>query len=198
MKVLGLVGILLVTAACNNTTPTATTYKEQLGAPAAVAGNNNTGNAGAVDPAAGQAALAASCNTCHVDGGLGRVLTAAEAESIEKGGPVTSQPVYHSNLQATFDKDGANMAAYLKGDSTGGSTPAGGGAGDATAGEALLKANCEICHNPAGGGLGPALDEFSDFDGQVANPNPSHNGLADYFTKGGEKRNNIEAALKAK
>ncbi|WP_141732833.1 c-type cytochrome [Oligoflexus tunisiensis] len=193
MKVLGLVGILLVTAACNNTAPTATTYKEQLGAPAAVAGNNNTGNAngGAVDPAAGQAALAASCASCHVEGGVGRVLTANEADSIAKSGPVTSQPSFHTSLSDTFAKDGANMAAYLKGGATGGGDAPAAGAGDAAKGNALLTGTCGACH----GVSAVALDSFANLEGQDQDTAAHH--PANIRTAIKDNRADLEAAIKA-
>jgi cytochrome c2 len=193
MKVLGLVGVLLVMTACNNAAPTATAYKQQLGAPAAVTGGN-TGDATAGDPAKGQTALTA-CTGCHTEGGVGHVLVAADADSIASG-TAAQNPAHGAGLAATFEASGKDIAAYLKGGTTGG-TPAPGGAaaGDAVAGEALIKAQCEVCHAADGTGMGPALDSFSNLQGQEANQ--IHAGVLTNFTDP-KKKADIEAALKAR
>jgi hypothetical protein len=159
MKIFGLIGVLVLTAACNNAAPTATGYKQQLGAPAAVTGDNS-GNATGGDAAKGQAALAA-CTSCHVDGGIGHKLGPADADSIASGA-AAGNPAHGAGLKATFDADGKNIAAYLKGGSTGGTAPAA-GAGDAAKGEALLTGTCEAaCHGKTAG----PLDSFVSLDGQ--------------------------------
>jgi cytochrome c2 len=192
MKVLGLVGILLMMTACNNAAPTATAYKQQLGAPAAVTGNNS-GNATGGDAAKGQAALAA-CTACHTEGGIGHVLVAADADSIASGA-AAKNPAHGAGLAATFEASGKDIAAYLKGDSTAGAPTGGASAGDAVAGEALIKAQCEVCHVPDGTGMGPALDAFSNLQGQEANQ--IHAGVLTNFTDP-KKKADIEAALKAR
>ncbi len=157
MKILGLVGILLVTAACNNAAPTATAYKEQLGAPAAVTGNNS-GNASGGDATKGQTALAA-CTGCHAEGGAAHKLVAAAADSIASGA-AAKNPAHGAGLANTFTTSGKDIAAYLKGGSSG--APAA-GAGDAAKGEALLASTCEAaCHGKTAG----PLDSFVSLDGQ--------------------------------
>ncbi|HET9239413.1 MAG TPA: c-type cytochrome [Oligoflexus sp.] len=190
MKVLSLAALILVSVACNNAAPTATAYKEQLGAPAAVTGGNNTPTG---DAAKGQTALAA-CTGCHADGGAAHKLVAADADSIGNG-DAGKNPIHNSVPQAAkdaFKNNSLDMAVFLKGGSTGGTTPAG---GDAAAGEALLKAQCEGCHNPDGTGMGPVLDQFANLAGQEAKP--IHAGVAASFTDA-TKKADIEAALKAR
>jgi len=190
MKFLGLVGVFMLATACNNAAPTATTYKQQLGAPAAVTGNNS-GNATAGDPAKGQTALAA-CTGCHVEGGIGHKLVAGDAASLISG--AAADNAGHSGSKAISDAiktSGKDMAAFL----TGGAPAADTGtppatAGDAAAGKALLTANCESCHAP-GGDL--ALDAFSSFEGQDTAPH--HGPQIQTVIK--TSRADLEAALKA-
>jgi cytochrome c553 len=190
MKVLSLAALILVSVACNNAAPTATAYKEQLGAPAAVTGGNTpTG-----DAAKGQTALAA-CTGCHANGGAAHVLDGNDADSIGNG-DAGKNPIHNSVPQAAkdaFKNNSLDMAAFLKGGSSGG-TPAAGG-GDAAAGEALLKAQCEGCHNPDGSGMGPALDQFATLAGQEAKQ--IHAGVAASFTDA-KKKADIQAALSAR
>jgi cytochrome c553 len=159
MKVLSLAALILVSVACNNAAPTATAYKEQLGAPAAVTGNNNSTPAG--DAAKGQTALA-TCTGCHAEGGAAHVLVASDADSIGKGN-AGKNPIHNSIPQAAkdaFTNNALDMAAFLKGGSTGGTAS---GEGDAAKGNALLTATCEaVCHGKSAG----ALDSFSNFEGQ--------------------------------
>ncbi|HYX34945.1 MAG TPA: c-type cytochrome [Oligoflexus sp.] len=185
MKVLGLVGILLVTVACNNAPPTATGYKEQLGAPAAVTANPG-GSSG--DATRGQTALAA-CTGCHVAGGVGHVLVAADATSLESG-KAASNPAHGAGLAATFTASAKDIAAFLKGGAAGAAVT-----GDAVAGEALLKAQCETCHTPDGTGMGPALDGFAKVEGQDAKP--IHASVLANFTDP-KKKADIQAALTAR
>lgn len=193
MKVLGLVGIMLISVACNNAAPKATAYKEQLGAPAAVTGDNNASTG---DAAKGQTALAA-CTGCHVDGGAAHMLAAADADSIGKG-TAGSNPVHGSIPQAAkdaFKNNALDMAAFLKGGSTGGSPAA---TGDAAKGEALLKAQCEVCHKADGTGTGPALDQFAGIDAQI-DPSTKAAAHADGVTTAiKDNLADIKAALKAR
>jgi cytochrome c553 len=192
MKVLGLVGILLVSVACNNAAPTATGYKEQLGAPAAVTGNN-TGNAtGSGDAAKGQTALA-TCTGCHAEGGAAHKLVAADADSIGKG-TAGSNPIHGSIPQAAkdaFKNNALDMAAFLKGGTASGTPAAGAGAGDAAKGAALLTGTCEaVCHGKTAG----ALDSFSDLTGQETAPYHP----ADIQKAIGDNKDDLTAALKAR
>jgi cytochrome c553 len=158
MKVLGLVGILLLTVACNNVAPTATAYKEQLGASAAVTGGNNQTSG---DATKGQTALA-TCTGCHADGGAAHKLVAADADSIGKG-TAGKNPIHGSVPQAAkdaFQNNSLDIAALLSGGSTGGTAS---GAGDPAKGEALLASTCEAaCHGKTAG----LLDSFVSLEGQ--------------------------------
>lgn len=186
MKILSLVGILLMTVACNNAAPTATAYKQQLGAPAAVTGNNS-GNASGGDAAKGQTALAA-CTGCHADGGAAHKLGPADADSIASGA-AASHPSHGSGLAATFTSSGKDIAAYLKGGSSG--TPA--AAGDAAKGEALLASTCEAaCHGKTAG----PLDSFVSLEGQDGDAAGYH--PANVKTAITNNKADLAAALKAR
>jgi cytochrome c553 len=186
MKVLSLAALILVSVACNNAAPTATAYKEQLGAPAAVTGGNNTPSG---DATKGQTALAA-CTGCHADGGAAHKLVAADADSIGKG-TAGKNPVHTSVPQAAkdaFQNNALDMAAFLKGGSTGGTAS---GAGDAAKGEALLASTCEAaCHGKTAG----PLDSFVSLEGQEkAAYHP-----ADVQTAITNNKADLAAALKAR
>lgn len=193
MKVLGLIGVLVLATACNNAAPTATGYKQQLGAPAAVTGTNS-GNATAGDPAKGQTALA-GCTGCHTDAGTpAHKLAAADAASIESG-TAAGNAGHPAAIGDAIRRDGKDIAAFLKGGSTTGTGTPAAATGDAAAGQALLTAQCEGCHVPDGTGTGPALDEFSTLAGQEGNQ--IHASVQQNFTDP-KKKADIEAALKAK
>lgn len=165
MKVLSLAALILVSVACNNAAPTATAYKEQLGAPAAVTGNGNTPTG---DAAKGQTALA-TCTGCHAEGGAAHALVANDADSIGKG-TAGKNPIHNNVPQAAkdaFQNNSLDMAAFLKGGSTGG-TAAGGG--DAAKGTALLTGPCAACH----GASASDLDSFSNLDTAVGAAFASH------------------------
>lgn len=188
MKVLSLAALILVSVACNNAAPTATAYKEQLGAPAAVTGGNNNTPTG--DAAKGQTALA-SCAGCHADGGAAHVLVAIDADSIEKGN-AGKNPIHNNVPQAArdaFDKNSLDMAAFLKGGSTGGTASTG---GDAAKGTALITGPCAVCH----GKSASDLDSFSDLTNAVAPEFASH--PADTKKTIMDNKADLEAALKTR
>jgi mono/diheme cytochrome c family protein len=153
MKVLSLAAMILVSVACNNAAPTATAYKEQLGAPAAVTGNGNVTTGGG-DIEKGKTAFTASCASCHAPGAMSPL---DGSEDIKAGFGANAA---HTAFKPVFDNDSENISAYLK--SVNGGAPAA-GEGDAAKGNALLTATCEaVCHGKSAG----ALDSFSNFEGQ--------------------------------
>jgi mono/diheme cytochrome c family protein len=185
MKVFSMAALILVSVACNNAAPTATAYKEQLGAPAAVTGNGNATGGGDIEK--GKTAFTASCAGCH---GPGAMAPLDGSEDIKAGFGANAA---HTSFKSVFDNDSENIAAYLK--SVNGGTPAAAGGGDAAAGETLLKAQCEGCHNPDGTGMGPALDQFATLAGQESKQ--IHAGVAASFTDA-KKKADIQAALSAR
>jgi hypothetical protein len=146
MKVLSLAALILVSVACNNAAPTATAYKEQLGAPAAVTGNGNVTTGGG-DIEKGKTAFTANCAMAPLNG----------SEDIKAGFGANAA---HNAFKPVFDNDSENISAYLK-SVNGGASAA--GEGDAAKGNALLTATCEaVCHGKSAG----ALDSFSNFESQ--------------------------------
>jgi cytochrome c553 len=187
MKVLSLAALILVSVACNNAAPTATAYKEQLGAPAAVTGNNNSTPAG--DAAKGQTALA-TCTGCHAEGGAAHVLVASDADSIGKG-DAGKNPIHSSVPQAAkdaFTNNSLDMAAFLKGGSTGGTAS---GGGDAAKGNALITGACAACH----GASASDLDSFSNLETAVGATFASHTPEVKKMIT--DNKADLEAALKA-
>jgi mono/diheme cytochrome c family protein len=182
MKVLSLAALILVSMACNNAAPTATAYKEQLGSPAAVTGNGNETGGGDIEK--GKTAFTASCSGCH---GPGAMAPLDGSEDIKAGFGANAA---HPSFKTVFDIDSANISAYLK--SVNGGAASG---GDATAGETLLKAQCEDCHKPDGTGTGLTLDQFANLNGQESKT--IHSGVAANFTDS-KKKADIQAALKAR
>lgn len=161
MRVLASVGVFMLAMACNNTAPTATTYKQQLSNPQPVSEDLNR-NPATGDPAKGQTALAA-CTGCHAEGGMAHKLVAEDAESLISGTAADNSGHSGNNsIGEAIKTSGKDMAAFLTGSAPGPTTPPAAG-GDAAAGKALLTANCVSCHAP-GGGL--ALDAASSFEGQ--------------------------------
>lgn len=183
MKVLSLAALILVSVACNNAAPTATAYKEQLGAPAAVTGNGNATTGGG-DIEKGKTAFTASCAGCH---GPGAMAPLDGSEDIKAGFGANAA---HTSFKSVFDNDSANISAYLK--SVNGGTPAAGG-GDAAKGAAFLAANCEAaCHGKTAG----ALDSFSNLETAVSASAGYHS--PDIKTMITSNKGDIEAALKTR
>ncbi len=181
MKVLSLAALILVSVACNNAAPTATAYKEQLGAPAAVTGTGNasTGTGGG-DIEKGKTAFTASCAGCH---GPGAMAPLDGSEDIKAGFGANAA---HNSFKAVFDNDSANISAYLK--SVNGGAPA--AAGDAAKGNALIAASCAGCHNDT---IAIKLDSFSDLAKAVTLD--AHSGPIK--TTIDTNKTDLEAALKA-
>jgi mono/diheme cytochrome c family protein len=190
MKIFGLIGVLVLTAACNNAAPTATGYKQQLGAPAAVTGTGNATTGGAGDIEKGKTAFTASCAGCH---GPDAASPLDGSEDIAAGFGANSA---HTAFKNIFDTNAADISAYLK--SVNGGTPAA-AAGDAAKGEALIKAQCIVCHTEDGAGMGPKLDQFANIDGQIAT-SPTRAAIhGDAITKTiTDNLADIKAALKAR
>lgn len=156
MKVLGLIGVFILVAACNNAAPTATTYKTQLGGgtpagAAATPGGATTpggANAGATagNPALGLAAFSNSCVGCHAFSG-GLVIDGT------KDIPGAATKAAHSGVADIFKSSAADITALFKGDSA--------------KGDAYITSKCTGCHN---GTVQVELDSFAGLDGQDKNP----------------------------
>ena len=181
MKVLSLAALILVSVACNNAAPTATAYKQQLGAPAAVTGNGNA--TGGADIEKGKAAFTASCAGCH---GPGAMAPLDGSEDIKAGFGANAA---HNSFQSVFDNDSANISAYLK--SVNGGAPAAGG-GDAAKGNALITGPCAVCH----GASASDLDSFSNLETAVSATFASH--TADIKKMITDNNADLAAALKTR
>lgn len=189
MKILGLIGVLVLAAACNNAAPTATAYKQQLGAPAGVTGTGNVTSGGAGDIEKGKTAFTASCAGCH---GPSSASPLDGSEDIKAGFGANGA---HTAFKDVFDNSAADISAYLK--SVNGGTAA--VAGDAAKGEALIKAQCIGCHAEDGTGMGPTLDQFANIDGQVSSSPTKAAIHGDAISKTiTDNLNDLKAALKAR